>query len=98
MHSNSSTTQPHTIKRSTPHYIYTLLKRMEGDCGVDNLKATELRLGLPGSEAAAERPARGTKRSKEGGLEGSNDREAKYVHTWILCYGFDLCIACSSTN
>lgn len=59
---------------------------MEGaksyDCGIDNLKATELRLGLPGTEDASDSPTKGIKRS--------NDQEiapvTKYVHIYA-CYG-----------
>lgn len=55
--------------------------------GIDNLKATELRLGLPGTEDAAESLMRGIKRS--------NDQDivpvAKYVHLYAG-YGSCYCV------
>lgn len=61
---------------------------MEGEASFDYGIATELRLGLPGTDSAAERSTRGTKRSMEGKLERCDDQEiapvAKYVHITVL--------------
>lgn len=51
-------------------------------CVIDNLKATELRLGLPGTEDSVEVTTRGIKRSHEGRDDYEVAPVAKYVYRY----------------